>query len=441
MDRLNFSLPDFTRVAWVSERARDRWHPRIKRIADLWPLIERWTVVRFMRSGALQSIHPNNLTTIQSWCLENNQDLVVVAQEGSTEFYGNAVREFDPSQPWNYRVYIGKNPTEFLRAWRRQDNIQIANLLGYPLCCAAFFDKYWQEEGWRDLTFPMVGFHEGIVDGSAMCNVLLRYIGLRAVFHLPCSFYCEHTQRVGETNFECMLGLGYVQEAEWLYEILNWPMQWSSLHGVAMITTPILKIVTSTDALPSHVQITKTGVDSPDEGQPIKIVTKDTWSDNGFSSREAMRGAHELLLSAVDKVLLEPGKVLDLGCGNGMLLKRLQDKYGLLEPVGVEIDKERAKNAKVPIIQTDIMDPLIYDDTYYQLTFLSLNRLKELNPDKRNVLLSRLRSKSAYVILYSYEVWNESEMSLDLQRHFDLTHIEKNQYAEAKILRPKVFTE
>jgi len=32
VDRLDFVLPDFTRLSWVSEKAREIWEPRITRI-------------------------------------------------------------------------------------------------------------------------------------------------------------------------------------------------------------------------------------------------------------------------------------------------------------------------------------------------------------------------------------------------------------------------
>jgi hypothetical protein len=41
---------------------------------------------------------------------------------------------------------------------------------------------------------------------------------------------------------------GFVSEMEWLGELLQWPMEWSALHGIAEIKTPVLKCSASTDA-------------------------------------------------------------------------------------------------------------------------------------------------------------------------------------------------
>src|SRR5690242_17805212 len=42
--RLNFALHPFTRICWVSDRARDVWGPRLKRVATVWPTIEAASV-------------------------------------------------------------------------------------------------------------------------------------------------------------------------------------------------------------------------------------------------------------------------------------------------------------------------------------------------------------------------------------------------------------
>lgn len=437
MNRLDFSLPEFTRIAWASERAKEVWKPRIDKISTLWPLIERWTVVAGIRSGALQSISPDSLTTLQMWCLENKQNFVVLAQEGSQSFYSNSSVTYDPSKPWSYRVYIGREPSAFVEAWKTQDNIQIASYLGYPVCCAVFFRKYWQKEEWRDLTYPMARFKSGLVEGSAMCNILLRHLGLRAVFHLPCSFDCVESNKIGENNFDAMLKLGYHKEADWLYQILNWPIEWSSLHGVAMVKTPVLKIVTKTDALPGIVTIERAGVEYPEEAiQPLQFVTKDNWSDNGFSSRAAMQGAHNLILDAIDKLYLVPGRVIDLGSGNGLLLEKIVEKY-TLSPIGVEIDPERASKSKIPTLQVSITNPTIFDGKY-ELAIISINRFHELDDTEFETFVKNLKTQVNYIICYSY---SKDVSVLPDWSHFDLVYAAKNEYAEVKILKGKVFTE
>ena len=64
--------------------------------------------------------------------------------------------------------------------------------------------------------------------------------------HLPCSFDCKETAQIGEKN----LSLLSSEAKDIGLEILSWPIEWSALHGVAEIKTPILKVSTRTDVTP-----------------------------------------------------------------------------------------------------------------------------------------------------------------------------------------------
>ena len=50
LDRLDFVLPDFTRLAWVSDHAREAWQPRRGRITAAWLDIEWRAVVAGVRA-------------------------------------------------------------------------------------------------------------------------------------------------------------------------------------------------------------------------------------------------------------------------------------------------------------------------------------------------------------------------------------------------------
>jgi hypothetical protein len=52
----------------------------------------------------------------------------------------------------------------------------------------------------------------------------------------------------------------------WCREILSWPAEWSSLHGIAEIRTPILKISTNTDAVDTTCVVRFLGSGYPEEG-------------------------------------------------------------------------------------------------------------------------------------------------------------------------------
>jgi hypothetical protein len=59
---------------------------------------------------------------------------------------------------------------------------------------------------------------------------------------------------------------GFKEEMEWLRQILSWPVEWSALHGIAEIKTPLLKICTKTDATAGKSTVRWVGESYPEEG-------------------------------------------------------------------------------------------------------------------------------------------------------------------------------
>jgi hypothetical protein len=252
-ERLDFTVPDFLRVIWVSSFAREYWESKIQTISNLWPTIERQSVLSGLRWGALQSITPENLPEAHHWALRNDIPLSIVGMDGMVDDYGNASVPYTSGQPFTYRVYFGANPKEAHDNWKFGDNIGIGGALGFPECCINFFDKFWRSEGWRDLTYPaMVGKE---TRNLMYNNVLLRHIGIRPVFHLPCSFMCKESCKIGMDVYDLMVSLGHKNEAEWSRELVSMPMEWTSLHGIASLVTPLFKMFYATDALPRKVTL------------------------------------------------------------------------------------------------------------------------------------------------------------------------------------------
>jgi hypothetical protein len=79
-------------------------------------------------------------------------------------------------------------------------------------------------------------------------NILGRWLGVRAVPHLPCRFDCGPTVEFAESLLG--RGQGCADEVDWLEEILSWSVEWSALHGIAGIKFPVLTVSTRTDATP-----------------------------------------------------------------------------------------------------------------------------------------------------------------------------------------------
>lgn len=404
MNRLPFVLPDFTRVSWNSLDVRKIWEPRFARIK------EAWNNVEMMRESSLQFVVPELLPDLVIKANSLDKIIIPLGKEGIGESYAStsvAIR----NGRFQYRVAITSAPKvkEWLRAWEKNDIGAIGHLLGFPSCCIDFFLKYWVEQSFVDTTWemalktwnpdlgiikePLVNTLQG--PSSPENNILLRWLGLRLVSHLPCSFNCEKTKEIANKNKENFKKLNYHDELEWLMELLSYPVEWSAKNGIAEIITPILRISSRTDATGEKYTVKLSGIEY--KSKPIII---DNWTDNGFNSKEGMEEAHKnlLMVASIDK-----GKVLDLGCGNGLLLSKIKENVIVY---GVDFSITKTRKAKELIPNGEFLASSIYDFQWvgpapFDYVFIAGNRLHE-NP-LSGTLVRKLEDLTKNVILYTYD--------------------------------------
>ncbi len=278
MERLTFRLHDFTRLLWINDHAKEVWQPRISQIVQCWQEIAWRAVATGMQSCAIQVIAPQQLSAWTDRMTE--QHMVILTLDNipaRASAYSTVLSEVRPEEPYNQRVAIGsaENIERFKRAWEAGDQSELQTLQGYPTCCRDFFVKAWIEERFLDTTWPMT-FNTVTkkelsptsyeVEGSAQCNILLRWLGVRAVPHLPCSFACSATVERADQLSVLWQKAGYTAELAWMQEMLAWPVEWSALHGIAEIKTPVLKIATVTDATAQKYTVRRQGNTYPSEG-------------------------------------------------------------------------------------------------------------------------------------------------------------------------------
>src|SRR5262249_31321018 len=84
--------------------------------------------------------------------------------------------------------------------------------------------------------------------------------------HLPCRFDCVPSVEAADRFLALGRAAGYAEEMDWLIDMLSWPIEWSALHGIAEIKTPVFKITTMTDATPEKYVVRQHGRSSPEEG-------------------------------------------------------------------------------------------------------------------------------------------------------------------------------
>jgi hypothetical protein len=204
---------------------------------------------------------------------------------------GLASRVLSRHEAIQIRTFVGKMPTlkpgddihlvtreqrlqELNSIWRSADLVEIASWLGYPPCCSASLATVTAKRRCLDNTWAMVddptsifeenGARIAEIEGSPI-NPLLSALGLRATPHRPCSFHCRETQRLAEAYGKLMAEASHEPYQGALAEVLGWPVEWSSLHGIIEVVLPILKLCYDGDATASAYKIRLTGGAPPDQ--------------------------------------------------------------------------------------------------------------------------------------------------------------------------------
>ena len=456
MKRLKFLLPDFVRISWVSATAQSVWQPRLSRITQAWLDIEWQSVLAGVRACGVTIVSPEEFVQKAGvWAKHGLNALPLEIQGLSKASYAATSVPAKPGEPIVFRVVTGtpQSVTKFKEAWDANDNQAIGGLLGYPECCQKFFQNIWVEKGLIDTTWPMAkassirsnGENYLAIDGSAEANILWRWMGVRPVPHLPCHFDCQPTIGLHRELMRVGRDAGFQDEVTWLKEILSWPVEWSALHGIAEIKTPILKVSTRTDATPIKYIVQKEGDSFPTEGAqgldfpylvPDRLKLSDSksyhrgielpiahqepipeWyaSDNGFSSHLAMDKAHQPLIDLASTTLSgKGGNVLDLGCGNGALLKKMLEVFPDITPYGIEIDPNRFQHVEqiIPEFSENIILGDMFQfgrfgiaENHFAMTLLMPGRLLEVDA----LLATRLRKfidrQCDHLLVFAYGDW------------------------------------
>jgi hypothetical protein len=461
--RLPFMLPEFTRVSWVNDNARNAWEPRLARVNHAWRRMEWASAASCVRRCALLWLTPSDQAAqVEQW---RRHRLSALSLPEFSRISGNA-QEDSLHQPVGRAerltiTVVGRQLDDvhaFRAAWQRQDHDAIGCMLGYPHCCCLMFAAFWST-GATDPTWTMACATEGVqrsehsitVSGNDNANILWRWLGIRAVAHLPCSFGCTETTQIGESMMQIGQEAGLAQEVAWLRECLTWPVEYSALHGIAEIKTPILRVIAQTDATAEKLVVKRRGSGFPQDGArglnfpyraPVSVslrrhkatlpepgsssVTKTEWyfRDNGFNSLEAMTKAHRPLVEVARRVLAEqPGNILDLGSGNGALLAAICARCPSIRPLGVEINAEAVEHApavlrELPkaqasvaeVLQGDLFDAAKWQDRDYVLAILMLGRLAERQKDAE-AFLQALSQRCSMLLVYLYPDWAHASLT------------------------------
>jgi hypothetical protein len=273
-DRLKFVLKGFVRKAWSSAAAERSWSSRFLRVRAAVRRVEWMSVVRGLRGCALLQVPSHELESFAKlWAAHG---LAWRRLNESSPRIGAWWLDADlPFSSEACPMVVGREPENaaFEAAWEVGNHERIGELLGYPPCCRSFFEEVAIAQRCVDTVWAMSSSEQHmqhrasgrLADGPAASNILLQSLGIRAIAHCPCSFRCRDTLQLAEALNSVAAEVGHEEEYGWLACILSWPAEWSALHGIAEIRTPVLKICIPTDATASEYVVRWKGSSLPAE--------------------------------------------------------------------------------------------------------------------------------------------------------------------------------
>jgi len=446
MRRLDRRLEEFTRHSWANDEEKVVWEPRISKVTACIRELEWRSILRGVRACALTAVAPNELETFGAMLSTYELTLAPLEKTAAADSYVSAGRPLREGEAFNYRCAIGRvhDVQLFEAAYSSHDDKEIGRLLGYPPCCIDFFNRVWVDEHFVDTTWPMaqntaekrsVSHTHVEIPEVSRCNILLRWLGPRMVFHLPCSFNCQPTVELADKFAEIARAAGLHQEMDWLEEMLSWPVEWKASNGLAEITTPVGTISTVTDATAEAYRVSyKGGAGCPKTRRRAESFPDDQlnepfrdlewyYADNGFRSGQDMDLSHGPIVKLSAETLSRAtGNVLDLGCGNGVLLKKICQPNGNLIPWGVDVSSENIVHARLlaprfpdNFVVSDIFDDCVVwsKDHEFQLVILMLGRLTEVAEEKSEKLLRCIKERARNLLVYAYDDYLHDNGSLE----------------------------
>ena len=234
-----FHIPPFVRHAFVGEAQRSIWQPRLTAIhtdlARLGVLAVNSKVIPL----AQVSVSPSQVFEIHN----------LAATDGL-----HARLLFNSAHTQREKMVIGGEQitAQYQAAWKAQDHALLDQLAGLPSCCQAAHQRLlltgYSDPAWLLLAAnPTQASTEVDLHAPPLLNMLLKPLDINLLGYQPCHPNCEASQPLANELIALGYASGMTKTMDWLAEILDWPAEWSALHGIAELKTGIIKVSYNTD--------------------------------------------------------------------------------------------------------------------------------------------------------------------------------------------------
>lgn len=307
MELLNFEMPPFARIVWASKAIKDKWEPKVNLASGAYYSLERESVAHGLRQCYTEHIPQNQMVQKLQSLASKGLTFVPVQAVGSYSGFAHRHPPVVEGRPWAWYGAVGNTPQaaySFAYASsatpeskdKNIDHRVIGNLLGYPTCCQDFFDREWRagyvDPVWQEAencryenikkrSSYLIRLKQGI---PCETSVMLRYIGLRILPHIPCAHDCKHSHQMAKDWVQLGKDIK-VKGLEELLEIMQFPVEWDCLKGVAYVSTPIFKIETNSMTCYPRYVVQREGISYPEDApKSMKFPWNEAWKFKGIET-------------------------------------------------------------------------------------------------------------------------------------------------------------
>lgn len=251
IERLDFRLPRFCRLLWVSVEAREHWQPRL---SELRARLEAVSLRRLAMAEAARLCDPTPAEMSELRARASAHGLCVLRLPERSDLAPHLENPTLIASP--------ATAERLTRAWHGGELEAWLAGLGVPACCARAYRERHLEQGLRDGAFVTLADAAEELEAPPPLNRLLARLGLFVIDHDPCSPHCAASLALAERQLEAARAHDAAAIDE-LVPILSWPMEWSALHGAVELRTPIVKLCWDSDATAATIVRRRLGATWP----------------------------------------------------------------------------------------------------------------------------------------------------------------------------------
>lgn len=234
------------RICWVSDVAREKWQPRLRRLHCMIEDMCIHTARAAEGRCAVRLVPESGIKRMSR--LANTHGLAQAVLPAASLPSGVIGAALEPKR----KVFLTGDADYVAQAesaWYSGALSAFHALLTLPTCCL--------QHG-ATTTQPQMMVMPGdtlTLPATCIAHGILAPLGLAPLPLLPCGITCVAAAQWTEAWLALALQRGFAKEVGWLRESFAWAVSYSELHGVAELKTPLFKLCygTATDLGPRNV--------------------------------------------------------------------------------------------------------------------------------------------------------------------------------------------